>query len=382
MLKLVTGLPGAGKTSNELWDFLHNKDYENRPKYCTPIKGFNAAEHGVTEIEHINVWRDLPDGCVVIVDEVQRFCGTDLGREAPDWVQDFAVHRHTGKDFVFITQSPMFIHPFARKLANPHVNYHRPWNMKGVRYTWEGVQNDPSSKAAKNAGQSQLVKTDPKVFTLYTSTVLDTHKAKPPYKIIATIAIGSLVAISGFIYALFFIMGLMKGGTSQATHVAETAAIAATSQAASVPAPNGFGVPASGPKEPVWTEETMKPRVSSMPYTAPVYDGLTTPTDFPRVAACMSSESRGTCNCYTQQATPVDVPYSACVVYVRHGSFDPWLTGRKQHGQQQPVESKQQQTAGQSSVKASTRPATVPVNVVMDTSTFFLTAKDAFTGRP
>lgn len=325
MLKLVTGLPGAGKTSNELWDFLHNKDYANRPKYCTPIKGFNAAEHGVTEIEHVKEWRDLPDGAVVICDEVQRFCGTDLGREAPDWVQDFAVHRHTGKDFIFITQSPMFIHPFARKLANPHVNYHRPWNMKGVRYTWEGVQNDPTSKTAKNLGQSQLVKTDPKVFTLYTSTVLDTHKAKPPVKMLVILAAAILVAIVGFVMAFKFIHHLTSDPEQPQADPVTTKAV----QAAAISAPSNFGI-STGEAKPIWTEETLKPRIPTQLHTAPVYDQLTAPTDFPRVAACMSSESRGSCNCYTQQGTPIEVPMSACLVFVKNGAFDPWFTGRNQ----------------------------------------------------
>ncbi|GKG57989.1 hypothetical protein Tco_0589600, partial [Tanacetum coccineum] len=42
-----------------------------------------------------------------------------------------------------------------------------------------------------------------------------------------------------------------------------------------------------------WNANTMQPRISGLPYTAPIYDSLTAPTDFPRVAACMSSESRG-----------------------------------------------------------------------------------------
>lgn len=323
MLKLVTGLPGAGKTSNELWDFLHNKDYANRPKYCTPIKGFNAVDHGVIEIEHIKGWRELPDGAVLICDEVQRFCGTDLGREAPDWVQDFAVHRHSGKDFILITQSPMFIHPFARKLANPHVNYHRPFNMKAVRYSWEGVQNDPTSKAAKNLGLSQMVKTDPKVFTLYTSTVLDTHKAKPPYKILVIFALFLMLAIAGGWYAFNRVVHIkdpvIDPGAEQVQAVVRASAEPTPFESPALPA---------GETKPVWTEETIKPRLAGNLYTAPVYDNLTAPTDFPRVGACMASESRGSCNCYTQQGTPIDVPKSACLVFVKNGAFDPWFTGR------------------------------------------------------
>lgn len=322
MLKLVTGLPGDGKTSNELWDFLHADQYKGRPKYCTPVNGFKAAEHGVTEIEHIKDWRDLPEGAVVFCDEVQRYCGTDLGRDVPAWVEDFAIHRHSGKDFIFTTQSPMFLHPFARKLAKPHVHYIRPWNMKGARYIWDNVQNDPNTKTAKALGQRQLVKPNPKVFTLYTSTVLDTHKARPPYKIFAVLGMALVVVVACSFYTYRSVRHFTEEpiATVDAQHKAVTTAAQE----------NAFDFAPSIKDKAVWTEQNLKPRIPGSLHTAPVYDALTAPTDFPRVAACMSAESRGSCSCYTQQGTPIDVPASACYVFVSYGSFDPWLTGRKQ----------------------------------------------------
>lgn len=322
MLKLVTGLPGDGKTSNELWDFLHADAYKARPKYCTPVNGFEAQAHGVTEIPHLDKWQELPDGSVIFCDEVQKYCGTNIGTQPPKWVEAFAEHRHRGFDFIFTTQSPMFLHPFARKLAKPHVNYIRPWNMKMVRYTWDSVQNDPSTKTAKNMGQSAFVKPNPEVFKLYTSTVLDTHKAKPPYKVLSILAAALLVVIGGTIFVIY-----------QLKHVGEPLpekqdekSVAAVRSAAAIPETFSVG---EG-KEPVWTEESIKPRMPGLLYTAPVYDKLTAPTDFPRVAACMSSKTRSTCNCYTQQGTPIEVPKSACEVFITYSSFDPWLSSRKQ----------------------------------------------------
>lgn len=321
MFKLVTGLPGDGKTSNELWDFLHGEAYKGRPKYCTPVNGFDALAHGVTEIPHIDKWQELPEGSVIFCDEIQDFCGTNLGKEAPDWVQQLARHRHSGYDFISTTQSPMFLHPFARKLVKPHVHYHRPFNLQMCRYTWDNVQNDPTTRTAKNLGQRQLVKPNPEVFKLYTSTVLDTHKAKPPYKILIVLAFALLVAIAGAYYAFRQIQHVTSGPVA-----VETAAV---KQAASKPV-DVFSEDIAAKDKPVWTEKTMKPRIPGLLYTAPVYDQLTAPTDFPRVSACMSSKSRGTCNCYTQQGTAIDVPTSACYVFVQAGSFDPWLSGRKQ----------------------------------------------------
>lgn len=326
MFKLVTGSPGDGKTSNELWAFLNADEYKNRPKYCTPIKGFAAKDHGVTEIEHIKEWQTLPEGAVIFCDEVQDYCGTDLGAQPPEWVKQLARHRHSGYDFICTTQSPMYLHPFARKLAKPHVHYIRPWNMKMARYTWDTVQNDPTTKSAKAQGQSVFVKPNPEVFKLYTSTVLDTHKSKPPYKLLITLGVGLMLLIGGSIYAFTRIKHI--GTVEPAVSVVESRAIVkAAGDPTAFSDPSSLG---SVKDKPVWTEQTIKPRMPGSLYSAPVYDGLTAPTDFPRVAACMSSKSRGTCNCYTQQGTSIDVPTSACYVFTQSGSFDPWLTGRKQ----------------------------------------------------
>lgn len=326
MFKLVTGSPGDGKTSNELWDFLHAPEYANRPKYCTPINGFDPEKHGVKPIEHISCWQDLPDGSVIFCDEVQDYAGTDLPKVEPEWVKQLARHRHRGFDFICTTQSPMFLHSFVRKLAKPHVHYIRPWNMKGVRYSWESVQGDPNSRTAKNTAVRTPVKPNPEVFKLYTSTILDTHKSRPPYKVFALLAAAVLVFVIGGGWATYRVLHMgddFKPQTSApGTHPLPQSQTAVASSGSVMPA-------IQQPNAPVWTEESMKPRVKGMPESAPVYDGLTAPSDFPRVAACMSSKTKG-CHCYTQQATPLDIPETACEVFVKVGHFDPWLSSRRQ----------------------------------------------------
>lgn len=335
MLRLITGSPGDGKTSNELWDFLHSPQYQGRPKYCTPVNGFEPEKHGVIAIEHISGWQDLPDGSVIFCDEVQDYCGTDLGKEPPEWAKQLARHRHRGFDFVFTTQSPMFLHAFVRKLCKPHVHYIRPWNMKGYQYSWDTVQNDPNAKSSKAMGTRKAVAPNPEVFKLYTSTVLDTHKARPPWKIIIGLGLFATIAL----------VGILWGGyrVSTITKTVEPAAVASKNQkqdAAEPQRPTGVvGNPLPQDQQPRWTKESMTPTVQGLPYSAPVYDQLTAPTDFPRVAACVQSVERASCDCYTQQATPIAVPDGACVVFVKYGTFDPWLSGRKQ---QQPALAQQQ----------------------------------------
>ncbi|KPZ03864.1 hypothetical protein ALP50_200133 [Pseudomonas syringae pv. spinaceae] len=337
MFKLVTGLPGEGKTSNELWDFLNNPAYSGRPKYCTPINGFDPSAHGVVAIDHIKGWQELPEGSVIFCDEVQDFCGTDIPREPPEWIKKLARHRHGGYDFIVTTQSPMYLHPFARKLAKPHVHYHRPWNMKMVRYEFESAQGDPLSKSAKSVGQRKFVTPNPEVFKLYTSTVLDTHKAKPPKKLIGLILIALLMIGVGGYLGLRQVNSLSKPKEDSvlATHAPKPASQPQpqTSMSFSPPVVNLQAEPST------WNAESIKPRIAGLPHTAPIYDALTAPTDFPRVAACMSSAERGTCKCYSQQGTPLDVPVSACFVFVKVGTFDPWLSGRHQEQQDQSQQS-------------------------------------------
>jgi zona occludens toxin len=370
MFKLVTGSPGDGKTSNELWDFLHAPEYNNRPKYCTPVNGFKPEDHGVTAIEHINVWQDLPDGSVIFCDEIQDYAGTDIGKVEPEWVKQLARHRHRGFDFICTTQSPMFLHSFVRKLAKPHVHYIRPWNMKGIRYSWETVQNDPNTKMAKASGVRTPVKPNPEVFKLYTSTVLDTHKSRPPYKVFILLALMILLAVGGGGFA-FYRVSHMGDKFKAGGEVAELSKPGSKAVDGPLGVPNAALTP--GTTNPVWTDESVKPRVRGMPFSAPVYDQITQPSDFPRVSACMSSESKG-CNCYTQQGTPVDVPSSACLVYVRVGSFDPWLSSRRASQAQQrqnvaqssPVDSKAAKEPVRVDVIEASQPEKAPIVVAQN----------------
>jgi len=326
MFKLVTGKPGDGKTSNELWEFLHAKEYKGRDKFCTPIKGFEAAKHGVTEIEDIKGWRDLPDGSVIFIDEVQDYLGQRSGKEVPEWIRELARHRHSGKDFIATTQDPMFLDPFVRKLAKPHVHYHRPWNMKMVRHQWDTVQNDPTNKTARKSSQSRFVKPNPEVFKLYTSTVLDTHKAAPPWKLIAVAVLALVCLLGGSGMAVMRLLDMGDKAEPDALEASDVVVIDGT-PASRTPL-DGITQKPAITSEASWEPDKLTPRIEGMPWSAPIYDHLTRPNDFPRVAACISSERTG-CRCFTQQGTPLNTPEKACEVLVKQGAFDPWKQGRQ-----------------------------------------------------
>lgn len=65
------------------------------------------------------------------------------------------------------------------------------------------------------------------------------------------------------------------------------------------------------------------PRIAAMPETAPAYDQLRRPVDFPR-PQCLLHAKTNACACYTQQATLMrDYPQELCLSYVQEGYFDP-----------------------------------------------------------
>jgi zona occludens toxin len=87
--------------------------------------------------------------------------------------------------------------------------------------------------------------------------------------------------------------------------------------------PSGADDPVQDIKEYVWKET---PRVAGLPQTAPKYDELTKPVRVPVPAMCFQvgdvRETRDIkCTCYTQQATPMEVPFNMCVEFARHGRF-------------------------------------------------------------
>ena len=65
---------------------------------------------------------------------------------------------------------------------------------------------------------------------------------------------------------------------------------------------------------------TRESRIKGMPYTAQLYDEVTKPKIYPKLA-CVSNRQR--CWCYTQQSSRVDVPESMCRNIVERGYFDP-----------------------------------------------------------
>lgn len=339
MIYLVTGAIGACKTSNTLWDFLHNKAYKGRPKFATFINGFDYARFGVTKLEHIDKWHELPPGALVLVDEADKYIPADgsKGANMPEWLRELARSRHAGIDFFFITQMHSMIHHHVRGLVNAHVHYQKAFGGKRftTRYRWERLETNVNSQSARNAAVKARVVTPAEVFTYYTSTVQDTTTLQLPWPWIITAGVCIAVIIGAMLYMYFKYRSPHPEPVSQQVQQL-TLPMGQSSSSPSVMA--GLSLLQSSSKQPErrpFTAEDFTPRIQLDPSTAPIYDHLTAPSDFPRIAACV--DSRRGCHCYTQQATPVSVPGDICSRMVKEGWFDRWKSSRMTSMPAQPV---------------------------------------------
>lgn len=361
MLIIRTGLPGSGKTLNAIKeiDTEQARDPENPGELLHPfpdhpeVKPRKIYYYGIPELKTEKLkaewiefdspeeWYNLPDGSVVVIDEAQKVFGTDL-KGRPPRVARFETHRHQGLDIHLITQHPMLLFSPIRKLAGKHINMYRPYGRtKGVfRHEYEMCINSPEKRANFSMAQETKVTFDPSYYGLYKSSTVHTHKKRTPsyYKTIP-IAFAFLV-ICGLI--LFFgIRYMTKNNNVDEKASADSAAVLPEQQkGGAVPMASG-SVPANRHVTAKEYNEDRKPRIPDVASSAPRYDEITKPRDFPR-PQCISSTDPGlvstaaargvnvgryngqpvSCQCYSQQMTRMDTSIDFCMSVVRNGYFD------------------------------------------------------------
>lgn len=358
MLYLITGSLGAGKTSNTLWDLVTNELYKDRPKFATHIPDFDYERHGFEQIDKDDLqnwvrWEDPKDpfstvsnfekGSLIFIDEADLFFPASLKEKTDNcWLREMARSRHHGLDFYIITQQSKMISPFLLGLIQTHIHYHRPNGSETVtRYSWEHHQPNVYARSNRMLGLSQKVKVNPDVFKLYRSTVQNTRKKTPPVHIYKKLALALLpILLAPFLVWYFLYYRHLPPETVQ-TAKTETSTKATQETNQAQKGVDAAPVADSSSTQQALTAKDFVPSDPLLPFTAPAYQDLAKPTDFPRIAMCITSNATqdtnvsykfrdGACKCFTQQYTPVDVPQNACLKMVKDGWFDNWATGRSQ----------------------------------------------------
>lgn len=313
MLYLTTGANGAGKTLLTLRDVREKSVKENRP-VCYNGRFELVSDFGWKKID-IKDWQLEPDGCIFLVDECHNdFPSRKPSEAVPEHVKMLAEHRRRGFDFYLITQHPLNIDAFIRRLIGSpgwHRHLKRASGAPLVSVlSWPAVNVVCEKSGSGASGSTSMTPFPREVYNWYTSTSLDTAKTKIPFQV--KLLVVALLA--------FPVMGYY-GYKTLMHRYDPTAAKLATSAAASGPAagPPGADKHILTPKE---YAASFTPRVEGLAYTAPRYDDNTKPVTAPFPAACVSMGDR--CECYTQQATKLQVAKPLCLQIVKNGFFKDW----------------------------------------------------------
>lgn len=315
-LTLVTGLPGHGKTLYTLSRWKVEAEKDGRPVFHNGIRGLNLPGWQVWKPED---WEQLPAGAIMVIDECQDVFPIRGRGQPPSWIENFAKHRHLGLDFVFITQNPMLIDTFIRRLIDRHFHIARKFGTHWATiYEFTSGCRDSVHTNKKDAIRHEW-RYPKQVFEWYTSGEMHTVKRRLPAKVY-------VLAAAPIVLGVILYMGYQRMNPDAAK-----ARIEATIQKdpnyvpGSTTLQSGAAARSTAPGPLTATQYVaqLQPRIEGLPHTSPAYDELTKPKQVPFPAACISGKSK--CKCFTQQATPLQVNDDMCRQIVQTGIYLAWL---------------------------------------------------------
>lgn len=328
-INFVTGLPRQGKTLFTFIQVKERAEKENRPVFYCNIPEVTLP--GWTEIKHPDEWMQCPNDSIIVVDELQDFWGMQSpGARIPEPILELSKHGKRGIDFYFITQDPTLVHATPRKLCETHWHVVRAFGSENaVAHKFNRMQTDPEKVKKKSEKypwrypKDAFGKKDKAGNWIskpwYKSADVHNIKRQIPLKLWA---IPAGLAVAGL--ALWGGYRLFQSTLEKAAVATGANDVATAPKLASGGAAGGASArrPASQHLDKTEYLAAAVPRVPDLAYTAPKYDGVTQPTEAPYPAACV--KMKGTCKCYTQQATLLQVSGEVCLQIVAQGFFMDW----------------------------------------------------------
>lgn len=316
MIILITGQPGSGKTAHAVDLLAHDAQFEGRPKFVMGVPDL-AIDH--SEVPPIDQWTEkrplaedpsvelpyftFPENSVIFLDEAQRiYRPRPVGSAVPPHVAAFETHRHTGVDFILITQQAGLIDSNIRKLIGRHIHI-RVTPFGRYRYEWTEL-GDPESTTSRQLAAKTKYHLPKRAFQLYRSSQLHTKiKTSIPFYVYL-FGVASLAAIALGYY-----------GYQRIVNKATDPEPLKTSQTA----PAAHKADKDAPKTADDLIAESVPRIAGLLHTAPKYDELTKPTETPWPAGCYKTKK--SCKCVTQQGTHYDTTQTICEQIIAKGIF-------------------------------------------------------------
>lgn len=329
-ITVVTGLPGHGKTLFTIARWKDIGEKEGRPIFYNGIKDLSLS----WQEWDVEKWQDLPPKSIFIVDEAQFRLKVHGRGQLPDWIEKLSVHRHGGLDLVFITQHPMMLDPFVRRLTDRHFHVSRKFGMqRAVVHEFPTGINDNVSKVRTGSIRHDW-KYPKEAYSWYKSAEVHTVSRRIPLKIwlgiVAALVALSLIGVAAYRMRPEYVM---RGGATSSPVTKIPGQAGQAQSFGTGPAPGVGGQPMT----PAEYTAAYTPRLAGLPHTAPIYDGVTAPQQAPYPAACIASAKR--CQCYSQQGTRLDMDDHLCRNLADGGFFVAWnASGERVHNPPQPAD--------------------------------------------
>lgn len=315
-LTLITGATGSGKSAHVV-DML--RQITDRPIFvmgipelkiehqqCPPVADWVEFRQDPADPSLSLAYFAFPPNSIVVLDEAQRvFRPRPVGSKVPPEVQAFETRRHTGVDFVLITQHPTFIDANVRKLVTRHIHIHCTF-LGRYRLEWVGL-GDPNDKASRELASRTKYKLPAKAFDLYKSAELHTKVVvkRPWYYYALPVIALATIGLGWYLYDAF------KARTEGATVV-------------DAAAKGDPGLLKAGetnkPQTAAQYLAEYRPRVEGLLHTAPVYDGVTQVMEAPIIAGCVQG-TKTPCKCYDQRGNTYRTTAEICRQYIDGGIF-------------------------------------------------------------
>lgn len=271
MMRLITGVPGAGKTLFAVSEILKVVSESNRAVY-TNIDGIDID--GVYPLGDDTDWRNYPDGSLIVYDEAhQVFRATGRpGLSGDPVINDMDMHRHRGFDLWFISQFPSKIHHEIRHMVDEHYHLIRQFGAKqSTLYKWPEA-TDVKDSHQRSIADKSFFRFPKKCFRYYKSASIHTAKLRVPAKL------------------KFFAVVIVLIGTAVGYRLVSAGGL----QSMQAPPSDGHLVVGGG----AGVGAAERPTGTPSPL-----DGLV-------LGGCISSARA--CQCYTSELLPIPLPDADC----------------------------------------------------------------------
>lgn len=305
MITLFTASPGGGKTASVV-DILSKLpkigEAGYRPIYSDGLNGLSVPH----EVIDASFWHtSLPDGAILVVDEVQRvWRPRPAGSKVPDAVSALETHRHRGIDVYLTTQAPSLLDTNVRALVGRHVHIRDTGIMGRWWYEWPETNVSMQWKSCVNKRRFKLPKS---AFELYKSASLHTK----PVRGIPSALIWGLAALVLLSVLAFYVYTSISTKISPVVPPAVTQPITGAST---------VSINQNSERRLIDDRVDFIPRVSNKPESAPAYDHLRVIVAMPVVVGgwCQGT----TCRCITQQGTNSGLSDRECQRWLLDPPFD------------------------------------------------------------